>query len=117
VFEENSLLFCEKHQLGVHKPIPPGYRAVWQKRDELAAAKLEPTLDAATADYELPGLLLSRSEAFDADFVEVHIYERLNRLSIQRVVVKAGGTEDDEIMKLLILRACQKAGISFEEVS
>jgi hypothetical protein len=116
VFEENSLLFCQKHGLGVHQPVPTGYRARWEKRDELATAKLEPRLNAATTVEEFPGILLSRSDEFDADLVEVHIYERLNRDSIQRVVVRAGGSEDDEIMKLLILRDCRRFGIPFEEV-
>lgn len=116
VFEENSLLFCQKHGLGVHKPVPAGYRARWEKRDELATAKLEPLLNAATTVEEFPRILLSRTDEVDADLVEVHIYERLNRDSIQRVVLRAGGSEDDEIMKLLIRRDCRRFGIPFEEV-
>ena len=110
-FEENSLFFCQKHQLGVHSPVPPGYRAVWKRRDELAAAKLSPIVHSATSHQDLPGILLRRPEEVDADFVEIHIFERLNRDSIQKVVVRAGGTDDDVIMKALVLGDCQRANI------
>jgi hypothetical protein len=116
VFEENSLLFCEKHGLGVHKPLPPGHRAVWAKRNLLATAKLEHAIDSTTTVSTMPELLLSRSDAPDADFVEVHIYDRLDRNSIQAVVVRDGGDEDDEIMKSLILRECKRCGVPFENL-
>ncbi|MDP2997230.1 MAG: hypothetical protein Q8N47_07065 [Bryobacterales bacterium] len=45
VFEENSVNFALKRTLGVAKPtVPPGHRAVWDRRDQLAASKLEHTL-------------------------------------------------------------------------
>jgi hypothetical protein len=116
VFEENSLHFCEKRRLGVHKAIPTGYRAIWQQRGELAACKLEPRLAPETAPEDVPTLLLGRSAEADADFIEVHIFDRLNRDSIQRIVVGRGGSEDDDIFKSLILRDCEKSGIPYEEV-
>jgi hypothetical protein len=117
VFEENSLFFCQKHRLGVHEAVPPGHRAAWGIRDQLAVAKLEPVVDSATKEEELTGILLSRSDAPDADFMEVHIYERLDRHSIQRVLLKATepATEDQEIMKELVIRDCQKLGIPVGE--
>jgi len=125
VFEENSLLFCYKNRLGVHQPIPLGYRAQWQHRHELAACKLGPLVDQATATEDFPGILLSRSTEAEADFVEVHIYERLNRHSIDRVLVRRyhekdlgqpDDIEDDEIMNMRILRLCQRLGLPCEEV-
>jgi hypothetical protein len=115
-FEQNSLLFCQEHQLGVHDAVPPGYRAVWPQRDQLAAAKLVPALHSAISLEELPAVLLNRPDEVDAEFIEIHIFDRLNRGSIQRVVVRPGGTEDDEIMKQLVLRDCRRIGIPFEQI-
>jgi len=115
-FEENSLLFCEKHRLGVHEKIAPGHRSTWKQRDRLAVAKLEPKLSPTTQPEDFSGIVLSREEAFDGDFIEVHIYERLNRQSIQRVLVKTGGSEDDAIMKELIVRVCGRNDIACQEI-
>jgi hypothetical protein len=115
-FEENSLLFCEKHRLGVHEGIAPGHRSTWKYRDQLAAAKLEPKLSPTTLPEDFSGILLSREEAFDSAFIEVHIYERLNRQSIKWVLVKTGGSEDDEIMRELIVRVCDRHDIVCQEI-
>lgn len=115
-FEENSLLFCEKHQLGTHKSVPPGYRVVWNKRSALATAKLEPLFQSTTKLADMSGILLNRSHEFDADLIEIHIYDRINRHSVRKVIVKGGGSEDDIIIRQLIARDCTRAGIPFEEV-
>ena len=58
VFEENSLYFCRDRGLGVGRPVPPGYRAVWDERDQLAVAKLEPLLLPGIRSRDFPGVLL-----------------------------------------------------------
>lgn len=116
VFEENSLYFCEKRHLGVHQAVPAGFRAVWNRRDDLAACKLGSRLDQRTTAGDFPEILLSRTEEAEADFIEVHVFERLNRESVQRVIARRGGTEDDQIFKALILRHCQRVGLPYEEV-
>lgn len=118
VFEENSLLFCKKHALGVFRPMPKGYRATWEDRDKLAAAKLEPWLQAGHSDRDFPGILLSRPGAEDADFVEVHLYDCLTRESVAKInFVKARASDDDMIMWSLICQAASKLGIPCQEVA
>ena len=88
VFEENSLYFCKRLYLGVGKHLPPGYRATWEQRDRLAAAKLEAELQVGMLPDSFPGVLLKSSGSLkDDDFVEVHIYGPLNRTSIERLVI------------------------------
>lgn len=82
VFEENSLEFCRTHSLGVGRPVPPGYRAVWDERDLLGCAKLYSRLEATTTDDAFPTVLNSGK-----DFVEVHIYGSLHRRSLERIIV------------------------------
>ena len=95
VFEENSVLFCERRGLGVAKPLPPGYRATWEDRGILATAKLESRLVPATSAAEFPTILVG---ATGQDFVEVHIYGALDRGSIQRIVARKPKSEADRIL-------------------
>ena len=89
VFEENSLYFCGDRGLGVGRPVPLGYRAVWDERDQLATAKLESLLKSGMQPREFTGILLRTSgKTIREEFVEVHIYGPLHRQSIERLVVR-----------------------------
>lgn len=95
VFEENSVLFCEKLGLGVASLLPPGYRATWEDRAMLATAKLEPRIGPATNAPEFPAILIGGT---GQDFVEVHIFGALDRGSIERIVARKPKTEADRIL-------------------
>jgi hypothetical protein len=95
VFEENSVLFCEKRSLGVANPLPPGYRATWDQRGLLATAKLEPKFASATNATDFPAILIGGT---GQDFVEVHIFGALDRGSIERIVARKPKTEADRIL-------------------
>jgi hypothetical protein len=116
VFESNSLLFCDEHRLGTHKPLPNGYRAVWRRRDELAAAKLAFRISPATSGSEFAPILIRNPNDWDAEFIEVHMYGGFNRASIQKVVIRNGGDEIDIIKKGLIKRVCERTGIPVEAI-
>jgi hypothetical protein len=116
VFEENSLLFCKKRGLGVDTPVPPGFRAVWDERDLLAAAKLEPLLTEHTLPEHFPHLLLSPEKSEDCAFIEVHIHGTIDRHSVARVhLSREPQSEDDEMLRSLIRRACTRHGIPVAE--
>lgn len=125
VFQENSLLFCLKNELSLHQEVPEGYRAAWHWRDGLAACKLERRLEPLMEPSEFAGLLLGDPDSSDSDFVEVHIYDRLNRGSMDNVYVKdplISPTEskeenDDWLMMRLVMQACRRANILCEVVS
>jgi hypothetical protein len=95
VFEENSVLFCEKRGLGVAQLLPPGYRATWEDRGILATAKLESRFVPETSAAEFPSILVGRT---GQDFVEVHIFGSLSRDSIERIVARRPKTEVDRIL-------------------
>jgi len=95
VFEENSVLFCERWGLGVAKPLPPGYRATWEDRGILATAKLEPRFTPATNATEFPTILVGET---GQDFVEVHVFGALDRGSIERIIALKPKTEADRIL-------------------
>ena len=59
VFEENSLYFCSRRGLGVRAhSVPPGFRASWSRREQLAAAKLEPALQPAMSAPDFVDVIL-----------------------------------------------------------
>jgi len=95
VFEENSVLFCENHRLGVAQLLPPGYRATWEDRGILATAKLEPRLVPATTAGEFSAILVGGT---DQGFVEVHVFGSLDRGSIARIVARRPRSEEDRIL-------------------
>lgn len=93
VFEGNSYEFCRSRELGFGKPVPPGYRAVWEERDLLGCAKLYSRLKASTAASAFPKILNSGK-----DFIEVHIYGPLHRRSLERIVLKRPAKREDEVL-------------------
>lgn len=84
VFEENPFIFCQKHAVISGKPPPPGYRATWQARSELAKAKLGSKISSSTLSTDFPTILMGADRTSDkCDFIEVHIYERIHKSTIE----------------------------------
>lgn len=99
VFEENSMDFCRRQKLVVGSPVPSGYRTVWNKRDELATAKLHSLLTATTSPKEFPKLLLKSGDGKTTDeFIEVHIYGSFNRRGIDRIVGTMPKSRVDKVL-------------------
>lgn len=99
VFEENSVEFCARHKITIGSPIPLGYRTVWDKRHQLAAAKLHSKLTAQTVEEDFPEILLQPgTKTADADFIEVHIYGSLNNRGIERIVGKLPKNKPDRVL-------------------
>ncbi|NTF80870.1 hypothetical protein [Rhizobium rhizogenes] len=85
VFEENPMIFVERHNILLNKSIPAGYRASWRRRGDLAGAKLHSRLTASTNPRDYPDILLNDTGGSDADFIEVHVYGEFNRRAIDYV--------------------------------
>lgn len=101
VFEENSVYFCKKFRLGVADLLPPGYRATWDDRGMLAVSKLEPEFTSGTTAAEFASILSARS---GQDFVEVHIFDKLDRGSIERIIARSPETVEDKALLRIISR-------------
>jgi len=88
VSEENTLVFCRRHGIIVGHAPPVGYRASWDDRHRLAAAKLGDKLEQHMGVNDFPTILLQQAKGTDeVDFVEVHIFGSLNQMSIERMVI------------------------------
>ncbi len=115
VFEENSLSFCAKRKLGVGRPVPPGYRALWEERDRLAIAKLGTSLELGSNSDDFPKVLQKKSEKPEQqNFIEVHIYGPLHRRSIERVVTQKPTPRADRIILRNLKRVLSDIGATLE---
>ena len=115
LLEENSYTFYNRFSLGpLNATIPGGYRAVWEDRARLVAAKLEPRITIATAENELPQLLLHEGGRPNDDFVEIAIYADggLDTEDVDMVTVQRPATTSEEHHRMeLILEACANRGV------
>ncbi len=108
VFNENSVLFMERHGVRVSRKrdFPKGYRAVWEERDKLCTAKLAACIDSMTAPNQYSNLLLAQGASPEThEFVEVHIFGPITVLTMAKVKVtpaKAGPRA--KISKALIFK-------------
>jgi hypothetical protein len=115
VFEENCVLFCERLSRGPGRTnLPPGHRATWDQRHELAAAKLASKLHPGTKDVDFPGILLctDTKNTRNDDFIEVHIYDRLHRSALDYVVVRSKRATKAQIKEMETVLGAGKVKIS-----
>ena len=116
VFEENSVIFMDKHKVVAGKPVPPGYRASWSSRGKLAVAKLHSRIDPATSEDHFPEILM-RSGADNSldDFIEVHIYGPISPKAFERIVGPKPVRGADLVLWKSVETKCRRHGIILEE--
>jgi hypothetical protein len=85
LLEENSYKFRDHHKILAGGKIPQGYRAVWKDRHKLAVAKLIEKVLLTNKDNYAKIVLFSTENKKKDEFIEVHIYGKLNEASIQAV--------------------------------
>ena len=119
VFEENSVRFADKHDLGVKRHrVPTGFRATWGRRDQLAAAKLEPEMEPGMEPEAFPSVMMKEGKTWEDDqFIEVHIYGPLHRRSIARLRVAESNRRADKTMLLELQRILKPLGAAVDIVN
>jgi len=86
LLEENEYDFVKRHSLGASSDLPAGYRSPWEKRHELAVAKLADLIWPEVSPAEYAGILLNSTGDRSTDqFVEVHIFGTFNMNAIASV--------------------------------
>jgi len=115
VFEENSMDFCRRQKIIAGNPIPSGYRAVWDKKHELATAKLHSLLTPTTSPDEFPKILLKSGVGKMSDeFIEVHIFGSFNRRGIERIVGTAPKRKEDKVLLMSIKKKLEQFGATMD---
>lgn len=109
VFEENTVLFCQRTRQAATEPVPPGKRALWADRHRLASAKLHAAIDATTIDSAHAGIIVQqKSGKGDEDFIEVHVYGGLDRTSVELARLEAPKMKADRVTMKRVARKLQE---------
>jgi hypothetical protein len=117
VFDENSVLFMERHGVKVSRNpnVPKGYRAIWGERDKLCVAKLAARVDSATTPNQYSGLLLTQGASPEThEFVEVHIFGPMTALTMAKVTITVSKPRSKVTIRALKSNLA-KHGVSVEE--
>lgn len=83
--ERNS--FAAAKEFGTEEPLPPGHRAAWSRRAQLAAVKISDGLRRGQGTEEWQALLVEsngRDRSVD-EFIEAHIFDGFNAHSVESV--------------------------------
>lgn len=90
VFEENSIMFMERHDITVARAhlLPPGYRASWGERSKLCVAKLARRFQTDTSTESFDRLLIRQGTTAEEDeFIEVHVGGPMTVRTLERVII------------------------------
>jgi hypothetical protein len=120
LLEQNSYILFAKHALGqLGAILPAGHQAVREDRAKLATTKLTPRITPATAEGDLPGLLLTEGATRDTDeMIEIAIYadEGLDTQDVDMVTIQRAPGKSEEVHRRDIVReTCGHRGIAFVE--
>jgi hypothetical protein len=86
LLHENSYSFVRRQALLPGEDIPCGFRALWEDRHKLAAAKLAGRIHKGTRNEAFPEIVLhSAGDRAKDEFIEVHIYGAFDRQSVEAV--------------------------------
>lgn len=117
VFEENTLVFCEKQSIPVGQEPPIGYRATWDERYRLSAAKLHDKIHPHTTLADFPNILLKNVGGTGTDeFIEVHTYGNLDFTAVERFVAPKPKLKEDKVLSKRIKRKLREAGSEIENI-
>ena len=117
VFEENPFRFLDKNPVSSTGSVLPGYRASWNRRAELAMAKLYPRIRPGMNETNFPPVLLEQGTTGpSSDFIEVHIYGTLHPRSIERVIGPSPIRKPDRLVWTRVKKTLTQLGATVEEV-
>lgn len=97
VMRENSFLFYERYDLGRRDAVEEsGWRSTWPDRGRLGVAHLAAKLSSAIGQDELFAIVMSSGSTRDDDrYMEVHIFNSISRLSLDKVFLATPLTNID----------------------
>lgn len=119
VFWQNPFSFLKDPPLAPDEIVPPGYRASWPRRAELAVAKLHSKIHASTTADEFADILLEDDPGRgDTDFIEVHIFGAVAPTAFAKVTVDVSRLDEDQELDWdSVKRRLAKKGIPILETS
>lgn len=119
VFWANPFVFLKEPKLEPDQVVPPGFRAAWARRGDLAVAKLHEKVRSDTPDEAYADILLERDPTRgDTDFIEVHIFGSVAPSAFCQVTIETALLDDDELLDWQsVKQRLGKLGIPVRETS
>jgi hypothetical protein len=118
VFEENTVTFLERRNLPFPRlaDLPAGFRATWDERARLCAAKLAKLIEAGATSEAHGSLLLKQGQTSASDeFVEVHIWGPMTARTFERVTFRRGTARASRaIISRINLRRLERMGVQID---
>lgn len=117
VFEENSVVFMKSRNIKFSEAdsLPEGYRATWDERWKLAAAKISPNIGHNTQPADFANLLLSEgATSADDSFVEAHIFGSMTVHTIERVTATRPKGRSAQVFLKSLKERLEKVGVNLE---
>ena len=117
LLENNSFDFIKERRLTIGDSIPAGYRATWEEKYKLGAAKHADEIIADLTIEDCAGILLFSEGNYDTDrFIEVHIYGAFDNNAIESVQGKSSLRKKAEAAMLEVAKEyLDKAGKNWIE--
>jgi hypothetical protein len=86
--ERNTYAFEAEHKPTLISPIPLGYRAVWDNREELAVVKHGDQINKMQTEVDWDPIILTADpiDRSKDEFIECHIFGSITRHSIENVI-------------------------------
>lgn len=118
VFEENTLVFCQKHRVVIGNPPPRGYLATWSDRARLAISKLGSKLTNLTTPAGFSDILEVQTDKTDTDeFLECHIFGQLSITNVESFWAEKPKSKEDKVLAARAKRKLRNAGVTVEETT
>ena len=114
VFEENSVVWMQRHGVRAADPTGPprGYRASCKARGRLAVAKLAHKVHGHASSSGFAGLLLEQgSTSGDDRYIEVHVWGPMTVRTLEHVVSRRPRTKAGEVLLGALRERLLKAGV------
>jgi hypothetical protein len=118
VIECNSVMLIIKiwDELKKNCGLPFGYRTVWEDRAKLCIAKLSGKINSDIDPGDYPKLLLTSDKDRTKDeFVEIHIYGKISRYTLERVIIQKSSRPPDEDIINKLKEKLSEIGVKVEE--
>lgn len=120
VFEENCVLFMEKHSIMMSEAhnLPVGYRSIWEERGKLGVAKLADKIGPNMRGDVFQAILLREGASSEDDsFVEVHIWGPMTCRTFESVVASPPKNRAGRAILRALGEKLAKAGVTVDTIA
>lgn len=114
VFQENTVVFCEKQEIRITDPDFRGFVATWNDRGKLALCKLRADVQDGQTLQDLQSIIIRndpQNRKGYEDFIECHVYGALNVRNAVRITYRESARKEDRVLQKRAVRLLKRLGL------